>query len=164
MLKALRVAVCLCALAGTAVCSASPPVQAPAQADRPAPNRLTAARPEVRLSLPARPTSNSVLVLRVAEIKNPARAPISLDAALAPCPGSAKTWEPERLASLGVYPSDQAGSYSLPVTAPLGRLRARGVTDMKDTCLQVSIRLIKGREPVDSVEVTLAAAEWREEK
>jgi hypothetical protein len=154
----------LFALAATAVCCGSSAVNGSAQARQPALNRLTAASPQVRLPLPARPTSSSVLVLRVADVKNPALAPVSLDVALAPCSAAAKSWEPERLASLGVYPADQAASYSVAAAAALDRLRNRGVADLKDVCLQVGLRRLHERTPADALEITLAAPEWREEK
>jgi len=163
MLKALGAAASLRALVASAVCSAAPAARDAAQAEAPAPNRLTPARPEVRLVLPSRPNPSSVIVLRVSALKNPAKAPFSLETALAPCTGATKTWEPEHLASLGVYPPDEAASYTVPVTdATLRRLHDRGVVDMKDACLQVRVRVV--REPADGLEVTLAALEWRDSK
>jgi hypothetical protein len=155
--------VCVFALAATAVCCASSAVDGVAQTEQTTSNRLTPARPQVRLRLPARPTASSEIVLRVAEITNPALAPLSLDVAFAPCSDSARTWEPEHVASLGVYPPDQAGSYAVPVTAPLGRLRSRGVGDLKDVCLQVRLRLLH-EQPADALEIRLSAPEWRDEK
>jgi hypothetical protein len=163
MVKALQAAACVLALAGTSVCSAAPAASHSAQTDRPAPNRLTAASREVRLALPARPASASVIVLRVAEIKNPTQAPLSLDTALAPCPDSGKTWEPERLASLGIYPPDRAGTYTVPVTAGLGRLRSQGISDLKGVCLQVRMQLLQRRDPEGPLEVTLASPDWRDD-
>jgi len=104
-----------------------------------------------------------VIVLRVSEIKNPAKASFSLETGLAPCAGVTRTWEPERLTSLGVYPADQPASYAVPVSAAtLDRLRTRGVSDLKDVCLQVKLRLM--RQAGDAVEVVLAAPEWQQEK
>jgi hypothetical protein len=163
MPKALRVAAYLVALVASAVCSAAPASRNAAQASAPAPSQLTPTRPEVRLVLPSRPNPSSVIVLRVNTLKNPARAPFSLETALAPCTGATKAWEPEHLASLGVYPPDEAASYTVPVTAAtLRRLRDRGVADIRDACLQVRVRVM--REPADGLEVTLAAPEWRNEK
>ena len=163
MLKALRAAAYLGALVASAVCSSAPAARDVAQAEAPAPNRLTPARPEVRLVLPSRPNPSSVIVLRVSVLKNPAKAAFSLETALAPCTGATKTWEPEHLASLGVYPPDEAASYTVPVTAAaLGRLRDRGVVDIKDACLQVRVRVV--REPADGLEVTLGAPVWSDPK
>jgi hypothetical protein len=57
----------------------------------------------------------------MAEIKNPQLAPISLNLSLAPCPASVADWKPEPVASLGVFPPDQSGTYSVSVTAALAR-------------------------------------------
>jgi hypothetical protein len=163
MLKAFRAAASFVALVSSAVCSAAPAARDAAQAEAPAPNRLTPTRPEVRLVLPARPNPSSVIVLRVSALKNPSNAAFSLETALASCTGATKAWEPEHLASLGVYPPDQAATYTLPVTAAtLSRLRDRGVADIKDACLQVRVRVV--REPADGLEVTLGALEWRDPK
>jgi hypothetical protein len=162
VLKALGAAAYLVALAASPVCSAAPAARDAAQSP-PAPNRLTPGKPDVRLVLPLRPNPSSVIVLRVTALTNPSKAPFSLETALAPCTGATKTWEPERLASLGVYPPDVAASYVVPVTAvTLGRLRDRGVADVRDACLQVRVRVV--REPADGLEVTVAAPEWRDEK
>jgi hypothetical protein len=104
------------------------------------------------------------MLLRVSENKNPALAPLSLDVAFAPCVASAKGWQPERLASLGVYPSDQAGSYSVPVASALERLRSRGVSNVKDVCVQVRLRLLHPGATADRVELALAAPQWQKEK
>jgi hypothetical protein len=104
-----------------------------------------------------------VIVLRVREIANPSNAAFSLDTALAPCTSASKTWEPERLANLGVYPPDQPTSYTVPVSdTVLGRLRTYGVTDVKDACLQVTLRTL--RAPAAAVDVTIDPPEWRAEK
>lgn len=160
----LPVAACLVVVTGTAVCSNSRPLNRPAQADQAAPGRITIAAPEVRLPLPPRPGPATVLVVRVSDIKNPASDAISLDVALAPCAESGRRFEPEHLASLGIYPASEAGDYAVPVTQAIARLRNRGVTDLKGVCMQARLRLPQGRKPAGPIEVTLAAPEWREEK
>jgi hypothetical protein len=158
--RTLPIAACLFAVAGTGVCSENRVVSQPAQATQ----VVTVSVPEVRLPLPPKPSAASVLIVRVTEIQNPDLTPVSLDVAFAPCSGSAKIWEPERLASLGVYPADQLGDYSVPVTRALARLTSRGVTDLKDVCVQVRLRLPQDRKPSSSIEVTLIAPEWRDDK
>lgn len=135
-----------------------------AQTNQTAPTRLTEASPEARLPLPLRPGTSSVIVLRVSAIRNPTVTPLSLDVAFAPCPDSDKSWQPERLSSLGVYPPDQPSSYSLPVTAALRRLRGRGITDSTVMCLQVRARRLHAGEPADALEVSLATPEWQDQK
>ena len=115
------------------------------------------------MSLPPRPSAVSVLVVRVSEIRNPSLLPITLDVSLAPC-GTTKSWDPEPLSSLGVFPVDQPGSYAVPVGGALDRLRSKGVNELKDVCLQVAARHTRGRELSGPLEITLAELEWRREK
>jgi hypothetical protein len=150
--------------AGLALCCPALVLDGRAQANQPEPTRLTTASPQARLPLPPRPTASSVIVLRVSAIRNPTLISLSLDVALAPCPDSDKSWQPERLSSLGVYPPDHAGSYSLPVTAALRRLRGRGITDSAPMCIQVRLRRLHPGEAADALEVSLATPEWQDPK
>jgi len=150
--------------AGLVLCCPALALHGRARANQPEPTRLTTASPEARLPLPPRPTASSVIVLRVSAIRNPTLIPLSLDVALASCPDSDKSWQPERLSSLGVYPPDQPGSYSLAVTAALRRLRGRGITDSTRMCLQVRARRLHAGEAADALEVSLAAPEWQDPK
>jgi hypothetical protein len=124
--------------------------------------QLSPANATTTLTLPPRPSASAILVLRVESVTNPANAAILLATALAPCTAEAPPFAAEPVASLGLFPPDQPGSFTLDTTAAMTRLRARVAPGLDTVCVRVELRRSQPQARWEGVSVTVAPLEWRD--
>ena len=126
---------------------------------------LTAARPVVRLPVPARALQEkrTSLAISVVSIKTPDGAVFSINVSLHSVSGDkssptshAKSAE---IGVLGIYPAGQTGDYRLEASTALRRLRAFRAAP-NSLFLRVELRPMHTKELPDDVEVTLSSPRW----
>ncbi len=127
---------------------------------------LSATAPDSALPLPDSPdpAMSTPAFVKVVKVVNPKLVALSLDFALSAQPvGMGPSYPPTPVSTVGFYPADRAGSYSVSLAAALRTIRQRQPQATR-FLLHASLRPTTQTDDIADVHVTLAPPVWSKEK